>query len=672
MTPRRWQELAELFQEASHLEASERTALLDRVRRDAPELHRELESLLFCDERTNDFLEAPALDLAAKLLVDESSRLVGSALAHYDVIEEVGHGGMGVVYRAFDTKLKRPVALKVLAQELVADETHRKLFEDEARAASSLNHPNIVTVHDIGETDGVAFIAMEYVEGRTLKEALSDSPPDLATCLDWAVQIARGLSKAHAAGIVHRDLKPANVMVTDDGFVKILDFGVAQLEEDDPTAGGFVPGTVGYMSPEQAAGAPTGTRSDQYAFGVLLREMTAALPSLPNDLRALVDRCLQDAPEDRFETTNGLLTALESVEHHNGTGSKRRLLAVTAVTAVAITALLVWMFVGRRDAPVESDVEPEAHVAFLKGRHHYLQMTPQDLALARDYFEEAVSIDPGYAEAYAALAECYIVYDGRLLGLHPAQGYAEAKRLAEAALAREPTLAKAHTILGGVYCEFERDFAAAENAFRRAAELNPKDADVHGVYSSCLSRTGRHADAIAQIRRSASLDPLSPLIASQLGFAHYYAREFEEAEARLEEAIELYPNHHRAYLGLGKVYLATHELERAIAALERHAELLGDKPSPWLGHAYAVAGRPEASTIRERLASGSVEGYVSPHDIAIVDLGRGEIELALDGLEKSLDDDPTRLTYLNVEPVYDSLRREPRFIALERKVRYQQ
>jgi dienelactone hydrolase len=259
---------------------------------------------------------------------------------------------MGAVYRAKDLKLGRDVAIKVLREEFSSDPERLRRFEQEARSASALNHPNIITIHDIGKHETTPYIAMEFVEGGTLREILSEGPLPSEKLLDIATQIADGLSKAHNAGIVHRDLKPENIMVTSDGFVKILDFGLAKLmpaalDGDSEmmtlakrTQLGVVVGTVGYMSPEQASGKPVDYRSDQFAFGLILYEMvsgkmafrrdTAAQtlaaiiedepqsladssPNLPHQLILIVNRCLEKASEDRYESTRDMARDLRLV-----------------------------------------------------------------------------------------------------------------------------------------------------------------------------------------------------------------------------------------------------------------------------------------------------------------------------------------------------------------------
>ena len=210
----------------------------------------------------------------------------GSKLGPYEILGQIGAGGMGEVYRARDTRLGREVAVKVLPDSLSANPERLRRFEKEAQSASALNHPNIVVIHDVGETASGSYIAMELVEGKTLRDILDQGAMPVKRLLTISAQVADGLSKAHAAGIVHRDLKPENIMVRNDGFVKILDFGLAKLMQPDESAvrtglptvtrgtePGKVMGTAGYMSPEQALGETLDFRSDQFSFGSILYEM---------------------------------------------------------------------------------------------------------------------------------------------------------------------------------------------------------------------------------------------------------------------------------------------------------------------------------------------------------------------------------------------------------------
>ncbi len=283
--------------------------------------------------------------------------MIGRSLGQYRVTASIGAGGMGEVYRASDSRLGREVAIKVLPAATAADPERRQRFEQEARAASALNHPNILTVYDIGEADGTTYIAMELVDGKTLREivAAGEALPT-RRLLDIAAQAAEGLAKAHAAGIVHRDLKPENLMVSKDGYVKILDFGLAKLTETvrqdasvlptviaAATEPGTVMGTAGYMSPEQASGQPVDFRSDQFALGAILYEMATGrrafqrktgaetlvaiireepeslgqlAPKAPAPVRWIVERLLAKDPEERYASTKDLARDLKSVRDH--------------------------------------------------------------------------------------------------------------------------------------------------------------------------------------------------------------------------------------------------------------------------------------------------------------------------------------------------------------------
>jgi tetratricopeptide (TPR) repeat protein/TolB-like protein len=312
----------------------------------------------------------------------------GVHLGAYEILAPLGGGGMGEVYRARESALGRHVAIKVLPSEVANDAERLARFTSEARLASSLNHPNIITIFGVGDSAGVRYIAMELVEGQTLKQLRAQGPVAINFLVDIAAQVAAGLCKAHEAGIVHRDLKPRNVMVTGDGLVKILDFGLSKLlapdnADDDtralPTEFGTAPGallgTTDYMSPEQAAGRPVDARSDQFSLGTMLYEITAgkhpfhrptrvqtlgaiigeepeplsrAAPSTPAIFRAVIERCLKKDPQQRFTSTRELVDELRRVQASlsGGVGYWLRRYATAAAAVIAVVAALAAAYVG--------------------------------------------------------------------------------------------------------------------------------------------------------------------------------------------------------------------------------------------------------------------------------------------------------------------------------------
>jgi eukaryotic-like serine/threonine-protein kinase len=285
--------------------------------------------------------------------------VTGRTLLHYNIVEKLGEGGMGVVWKARDTHLDRFVAVKVLPAEKLKDAERQRRFVQEAKAASALNHPNIVHIYDIAEADGTPFMAMEYVPGKTLGQLIGRKGLPLGEALKYAIQIADALAKAHAAGIIHRDLKPSNIMVSENGLVKVLDFGLAKLTEATPgedgatrtlgpvTEEGTIVGTTAYMSPEQAEGKPVDPRSDIFSFGSVLYEMLTGrrafqhdtkasaiaailredpkpasqiVEGLPAEIERLLKRCLRKDPAQRVQHMDDLKLALEELKQESDSG----------------------------------------------------------------------------------------------------------------------------------------------------------------------------------------------------------------------------------------------------------------------------------------------------------------------------------------------------------------
>ena len=348
MTPERWQKVNDLFMRAAELEHSERETFLDHACADDQILRAEVESLLASDSRGLNVLERPAVELAAPLLTDERPQLrPGQTFSHYEIESMIGKGGMGEVYLAADKILSRKIALKLLPADYTRDKERVRRFEQEAQAASALNHPNILTIHEIGNVEGQRFIATEFVDGQTLRHRFHRESLTLQEVFEIAIQIASALSAAHQAGIVHRDIKPENIMLRPDGYMKILDFGLAKLTEQNDRApqahlgeisdmsSGLVMGTVKYMSPEQAEGEQVDPRSDIFSFGVVLYEMATgrapfdakgselisailnkepSLSNVPDLLKPVISKALRKNKEERYQTMQELFIDLKNLK----------------------------------------------------------------------------------------------------------------------------------------------------------------------------------------------------------------------------------------------------------------------------------------------------------------------------------------------------------------------
>ena len=354
MTPERWQQVKQIFNSAMNYRPEERSSFISQACSGDEALRSEVESLIASHERTGSFIDEPALVAAAAFIAGEAELQPGRTIGSYEILRFISRGGMGEVYLAEDKRLGRKVALKRLPSTFIKDNDRLRRFEQEARAASALNHPNIITIFEIQQAGSSHVIATEFVEGETLRARLHHSSLSLAETLDIAIQVADALSAAHKAGIIHRDIKPENIMVRPDGYVKVLDFGLAKLsEEASPaaiaeaptiqvrTGSGIVIGTAGYMSPEQARGLTVDSRSDIFSLGAMLYEMVARRkpfegetpsdilasilktepaplsrvnPAVPPELSRIVTKCLKKDREERYQVVKDLWLDLKALK----------------------------------------------------------------------------------------------------------------------------------------------------------------------------------------------------------------------------------------------------------------------------------------------------------------------------------------------------------------------
>ena len=777
----------------------------------------------------------------------------GEIVAHYRVIEPLASGGMGQVYLAEDVRLGRRLALKVLPPRATLDEVRVGRFEREARTISALNHPNIITIYDVGEVRGLRFIATEFIEGVTVRTLLRSGRLDVRHALRIAVQVAEALTVAHAAGVVHRDLKPENVMVRGDGHVKVLDFGLAKLTASEvvsqeceaatrafETAEGVVMGTVRYMAPEQVRGEETDARVDVFALGVLLYEMLAGvapftgpsaadivsallihkpvpLTQVPRDLERLVMKALQkdklqryqscaplledlrvllstESPADsaslavplpayqpaapsggRTTATDGRATsaaarplrrrrakriidslavlplATETAERDleylcdgltnsliNSLSQFPRLrvmarstvfrykspdvdacavgreLQVSAVLtgritqrgdAFAISAELVdvddgsqlWGAILNRPASdiptLQADLAREltealrlrltrdqkrrltkrhtvsatAYQQYLRGQYLSNMRTGHALLEAQQLFEGAVREDPGYALAYAGLADCRSLIAVNLRPSTVAVTIRQAREAASRALELDESLAEGHASLAFIKFRFDWDWNGAEAEFARAIALNSGHAPTRQWHAMFLASRARFDDALAEMHRALNLDPLSLVIQTGIGRILHFARRFDEALAQYDHVLRINPAFGQTYIDLALTRLAMNDFVNAREALTRADELSGGVSTVLLLRGVCAVREglaDDARQILSELRQRYEHGAAGVDDLALLAATLGEWDLAIEWLKEACARRAPFLGYVDVEPAMAPLLHHPATRAL--------
>jgi serine/threonine-protein kinase len=714
--------------------------------------------------------------------------MIGRTISRYHVVEWLGAGGMGVVYKAKDTRLGRAVALKFISDAFAADPTALRQFQREAQTASSLNHPHICTVYQVDEFEGRPFIAMELLHGQTLKVRMSCGRLSALEVIDVAIQITDALDAAHEKGIVHRDVKPANIFITERGIVKLLDFGlakqssVADFDQESSsgfTAAGRIFGTINYMSPERLLGHAIDHRSDLFSLGSVIYEMAVGSQafsgataiemidailhdtpprnrSAPAPLSRIIAKLLQKNTDNRYQSTKALMSALvlarETVAAGTGEGAARPatellkasiavlpfrnvgldpaneyfceglaeelITALTKVEDVRVAARTsTFTFKGKDvdireigerlkvnavlDGSVRKDgdrvrvtcqllntedgyeiwseqydrtladvftLQEEitraivdqlkvslaehlrqssrtenrtAYHHYLKGRFYWSKRYEGGLKAAMDEFQNAIREDPGYAAAYSGLADT-LMFIGFYSLDHPREMYERAETFIHKALSLDSRLPEAHTSLALIQLSARWNWAAAENEFLRAIELDPTHAPAHLYYSWLLAVVGRHWEAGVAAQRAQDIDPLSPLINSGVAWMYYNCREYDRAIEEANKSLEVDANFLVGIYVLGLAYAMKRQYADAAPLIERAVTLSGRAPFylGLLGLVYGEMGRPEkVDQIFAELDALRAKGrYIPPHCYVYMYAGLGDVERALEWQEKACDD----------------------------------
>ena len=867
----RWKRVKGIFHEALRREPAERDAFLDECCDGDPHLRIEVESLLISLNEAQTFLEEPIL-LASSDKEAHWQFSNDEVVSHYRIVEPIGAGGMAEVYLAEDEKLHRQVALKVLPSEVLRDADRLRRFQREALAVSALNHPNILTIFEFDSVNGINVLATEYVKGKTLRATLREGPLPVAQAIYIASQVASALQSAHAAGVIHRDIKPENIMIRDDGYVKVLDFGLAKLtgnmrmRENDRThtqafsLPGLIMGTATYMSPEQARSMSVDPRTDIFSLGIVLYEMLARRvpfagdttpdiiaqiiqsdpqpasahnPEVSEELDRIIMKCLEKEARDRYSSAADLLVDLESLskrgienvsdpviesmptkrfvaevpeqaDQDESSETRRQvskvpLLAASVILILGLVAASYWYF--SRDAQIASiavlpfenqsgnpDIDylsdgmteslintlstlpnlsvkarntvfrykgvahidekkvgqelavqallfgrvtqrgdnltlylqlvdaatgenlwgeqydrkmqdlavlqreitrdvsqklqtrlsnaaatdltkryttnSDAYQDYLRGRYFWNKRTPETAAKAIEYFETAIEKDPGFALAYAGLADSYVVPTIRM---PPRDAMPKAKAAAIRALQIDDSLAEAHTSLGRVLQIYEWNWKGAEREFARAIELNPRYAVAHqwhrGYFESSMD------EAIAERRLALELDPLSAIVNFELGRAFYLSRRYDEALEQFNKALELEPNFPAALQYLPLVYVQKGMRSEAVATAKEARNSPVMVTFGTLGYVLGVAGQEaEARELLAELQGRRKQEYIPAVGIALVYAGLGEKEEALAWLEEGYKERGFQIQFLKVDPTWDSLRNDPGFVDLLRRI----
>ena len=634
----RWATVKHIHQCALDRDPSERPAFVDESCGGDETLRREVQSLLTYAREAESFLERPAVDVAPTGPSGPcETALVGRTVSHYQVLSLLGAGGMGEVYLARDARLDRTVALKILPGDLAVDPDRMLRFAREAKAASALNHPNVATIYDVGESDGIHFIVMEHVEGETIAARIG-RPLTPSEIVDVAVQAADALDVAHAKGITHRDIKPANLMLTLRGHVKVLDFGVAKMARGDEaspnddwnvgslTAVGSVVGSGPYMSPEQIAGGDVDPRSDVFSLGVVIYQMatrqlpfsgetraeltqsilhatpepiTRLNPEIPVELERITFKCLDKSADARYQSARELLSDLWPLKRQ--------------VDAKA-----------RRGTPTtDPSRASEASELVARGWTHLRSGSFFEVSHAVSAFVAATTIDPTYAAAYAGLALAKLGQANNRNVL--VEAYGEAKAAALRAVALDDKSADARVALGQVMFTAEWDWIAAERSFQRALAIDPNHAEAYIYYGILMEALGDLERGLSLKMQGLECDSTSVLAHLWIAVSFWNQRRYDDMIVWANKALDRDPQHPFARELLAGAHWKMGDLSARVSC--RHMTPRNPNWNGLLVMHYAEAG---------------------------------DLDAAFEHLQRSIDARDPALLHLAVAPQWDSLRADPR------------
>jgi serine/threonine protein kinase len=721
MTPARLQTIEKIFYAALEKDPDEVAQFLGTACEGDELLRRKVERLLGSYQRAGGFIEIPAAGIAPRTIANgQADLLVGQTIGHYKIAERIGAGGMGEVYLATDITAGRKAALKLLPTRFTGDAERLKRFQQEARAVVGLNHPNIVTVYEIGEDHSTHYIASELIEGETLRQRLIRGRMEIDEAIDVTIQVATALAVAHERGIVHRDIKPENIMLRPDNYVKVLDFGIAKLAEQEVPATipkaeallvietnlGSIMGTVRYMSPEQARGAQVDKRTDIWSLGVVLYEMvtdhapftgdtpakvmtsileteppplTSYIAYTPSELQQIISKTLRKDREERYHSTRELLEVLKNfrrklefeaeLERSAPTPSwfGRQvpvLYKLSAAIALVLCALIGAIFL--KSAPDTRSLFQQARFLAAHSSSHLegRQNNPRVIKL----LEQVVKADPNFAEAHAELALAYVI---RLFLYAPGEKELEQKAYLEVerALSLNPNLAAAYLARGRLkwtpFHHFPHEDAI--NDFKHAIGLDPSLDEAHHYLGLVFLHIGLLEEARAEFQTAVRLNPSNNGAQFRLGETLFFEGRFREARSVFERIDADFNPALREYqmsvslLALGQVAEAETRLRNY---LENHPEDRGGLLASVEAMIFAAGSHQKEAEERIQAAQakrGFGHFHHTEYNIACAYALMDKINLGVEWFERAVSDGFNCYPMFKNDPNLDGMRNDARF-----------